>query len=94
MAGGDASTVLARAGIITSISGGVIASLLALLLANRAELMASAVEQQTNGKGGVTQTLNGHGDQLEAAEARIAYLEGRVGSSGQEGSQSAHSDQP
>lgn len=76
LAGGPPDVVIARAGLITAITGSVIASLVGLLVAGRAEATANGAAGTANS---TKQALNGHADELEAAQARIAFLEGKMG---------------
>lgn len=63
--GGDAQTIAARAGIVGAVTAPIIVSLLALLTSLQARTTAN----------GAAESTSGHAEQLEAAEARIAYLE-------------------
>lgn len=74
-AGGPPDVVLGRAGIITAITGGVIAALTGVVIASRAQETANGAADKA---GRVQQAVNGHADELEAAQARIAFLETRA----------------
>lgn len=76
LAGGPLDAQLARAGIVTAITGSVIVSLVTLLMAGRAEVKSAAAVAGTQAN---TESINGHTAELEAAQARIAYLEALPG---------------
>jgi hypothetical protein len=66
---GTASDQVVQVGLVTAIAVPVLTSLFALFNSARA---ASTVN-------GVTQAVSDHGGELEAAQARIAFLEQRLG---------------
>jgi hypothetical protein len=68
-AGGSTEAVIGRAGLITAILGPVLG--VAVLILNR----QADTQHQLDGHAA---ELDGHGDQLEAAQARIAFLEERL----------------
>lgn len=66
--GGDSATVVTRVGVVTAISGSAIASIVALLLAGRADHTATTAAK----------AINGHIDAVDINSQRIGAIEQQV----------------